>query len=98
MLSPKQTQLLNWRCKKTVNGKHREFSYLSRLQTKILLRSWQHIASGELVSVKRVSGEPHRVSPEVKALRLVNGVDVPRVVKLIEPVSLAPGNSALVVE
>ena len=62
------------------------------------MRRWQNIASGEVVNVKRVSGEAHSVRLEVSALKLINSLGVPRVVKLLETFRPAPGNSVLVVE
>ena len=50
------------------------------------------------MNVKRVSGEAHSVRIEVRALKLINSLGVPRVVKLLEAFCPAPGNSVLVVE
>ena len=50
------------------------------------------------MTVKRVSGEAHSLRSEVRALKLVNSLGVPRVVRLLEAFCPAPGNSVLVVE
>ena len=90
--------LLDSRCKKTVNWNHREPLKTQPSEHDFLMRRWQNIASGEVVNAKRVSEEAHSVRSEVRALKLVNSLGIPRVVKLLEAFCIAPGNSVLVVE